>query len=114
MLSRFVLLVVTTHGVFGDKRCIVSDGESEEDPFLGTQLLPAAHWDVDLTCVDNLVPIKAEEPCPMYYGVDGKARSLHPIVGVPLTCDAPTDPCEEGHFGFLTYYFKLPGYGSRP
>ncbi|KAK7713065.1 hypothetical protein SLS63_012210 [Diaporthe eres] len=88
MLYKFFLLVVATHGVLGDKRCIVNDGESEEDPFLGTYLLPAAHWDVDQTCVDNLIPIKAEDPCPMYYGVD--------------------DPCEEGYFGFLTYYFSSP------
>lgn len=71
MLSRFFLVVVATHGVLGDKRCIVNDGESEEDPFIGTRLLPAARWDVDQACVDNLVPIKAEEPCPISYGVNG-------------------------------------------
>lgn len=108
MLYKFFLLVVATHGVLGDKRCIVNDGESEEDPFLGTYLLPAAHWDVDQTYVDNLIPIKAEDPCPMYYGVDGKLCSRRRSVTMSLIPSLLTDPCEEGYFGFLTYYFSSP------
>lgn len=108
MLARLFLVVVAIHGVLGDKRCIVNDGESEEDPFLGTYLLPAAHWDVDQTCVDNLIPIEPEEPCPMYYGVNGEHYSSPLIMAMSLTPDPLSDPCEEGYFGFLTYYFSSP------
>lgn len=108
MLSRVFLVVVAIHGVFGDKRCIVNDAESEEDPFLGTYLLPAAHWDVDQTCVDNLIPIQPKEPCPMYYGVNGKLCPSPLIMVISLIPDPLSDPCEEGYFGFLTYYFSSP------
>lgn len=77
MLSKyFSLLLVAIAGVHGDKRCIDTPGEGnqdqgDEDSTPGRRLLPAVHWDVDTSLLDNLVPIAPENPCNMYYGVDG-------------------------------------------
>lgn len=75
MLSKyFGLLLAATAGVRGDKRCIDHAGEGDENPTPGRRLLPAVHWDVDTTRLDNLVPVAPETPCNMYYGVDGMAH----------------------------------------
>ncbi|TLD25364.1 hypothetical protein PspLS_05871 [Pyricularia sp. CBS 133598] len=53
-----------------------------------TTLPPATHWNTCTKCISNLVPKKPETPCPLYYG--------------------NADPCKEGYFGTLTYFFKAP------
>ncbi|KAH8882877.1 hypothetical protein GQ53DRAFT_831075 [Thozetella sp. PMI_491] len=50
------------------------------------RLPPGVHWSVDTTQADHLRPIAPSEPCPLYYGSE--------------------DPCDEGYFGFMTYYFN--------
>ncbi|KAI6400534.1 hypothetical protein MCOR12_011258 [Pyricularia oryzae] len=51
-----------------------------------TTLPPATHWSTCTRCISNLVPKEPETPCPLYYG--------------------NADPCKEGYFGTLTYFFK--------
>lgn len=75
----FGLLLTATVGVHGDKRCIDTSGEWDDDSTPGRRLLPGVHWAVDTTRLDNLVPIAPEAPCDMYYGVDGMLESSFPV-----------------------------------
>lgn len=72
-------LLAAAAGVHGDKRCIDTSGEANDDSTNdstpGRRLLPGVHWDTDTTRLDNLVPIAPEAPCNMYYGVDGMLES---------------------------------------
>lgn len=115
MLSKyFSLLLVAIAGVHGDKRCIDTSGEGnqdqgDEDSTPGRRLLPAVHWDVDTSLLDNLVPIAPENPCNMYYGVDGVTCLPLQLIRSnfnQLTRLLISDPSEQGYFGFLTYHFS--------